>query len=222
MCWVYINSFKWEPNSLSGVTRIRTHDLLYLIQNLSLSSLVGWLALSQLGHTHNPKKSCINDPAVLVELNSVCYRGLEGSHIYIYINTIPPGPTRGQSKRNIHCKLLCKDSESLGSQSPSCYLCERWIDLSSSVDHRIRRCRFCGIHWWCVQAWLYSPILEAQSRGQWGHWNVASSSVVTDAFRRALASEILSRRSSSNLEQADLIVARQPGLSWARLQVSRG
>ena len=36
--YIYINSFYWEPNSLSGVTRIRTHDLLYLIQKLSLSS----------------------------------------------------------------------------------------------------------------------------------------------------------------------------------------
>ena len=29
--------------------------------------------LSQLGHLHNPKISCFNNPAVLVELNSVCY-----------------------------------------------------------------------------------------------------------------------------------------------------
>ena len=30
-------------------------------------------ALSQLVYLHNPKKSCFYDPAVLVELNSVCY-----------------------------------------------------------------------------------------------------------------------------------------------------
>ena len=40
------------------------------------------LALSQLGHLHNPNKSCFNDPAVLVELNSVCY------HTQIYPGSI--------------------------------------------------------------------------------------------------------------------------------------
>ena len=61
----------------------------------------------------------------------------------------------------------------------------------------------------CVRAWLYNPILEMHSRGQCGHCNVASSGVVADAFRLALASEILSQRLSSNLEEADIIVARQ-------------